>query len=225
MADRPILFSGPMVRALLDGRKTQTRRIVKPPKFLDDLGKVEAFHQNASHPEWWSLGVARPLTARGEPFPDDPILPRGHIGSLRCPFGVVGDRLWVRETVHRADPATGWVAAYSADGMGTPIDTWCWKRNVLPAIHMPRGVARLILTVSGVRVERLQDITEADAKAEGPPCHMVTNLYPEDCGCFAVDDEEKFHFARLWDSINGARSPWSSNPWVWVIEFSAQSKF
>lgn len=188
MRDRPILFSGEMVRAILDGRKTQTRRAVKPqPDFVAGNEKI----------------VAR-FT------PDDCRL--GRLGkAIQCPHGQPGDRLWVRETfadegcrMRRED------CYYRADGE-CDLQGGRWT----PSIHMPRWASRITLEITGVRVERLQDISEEDAIAEGPPGLK----FPAPPGSFWVtDDGRRKAFRSLWESINGPES-WKQNPWVWVIEF------
>ena len=175
MKERPILFSAPMVRALLNGTKTQTRRVVK--RFEVRAGMPE--------PEMQSL--------------------------LRCcPYGAPGDRLWVRETFAKIDGQTQpWIetdyrATYThGDRLGDSLGI---KKRWTPAIHMPRAASRITLEVTGVRVERLQDISEADVQAEGctgsPLGHAAdAMLYP-----------------KLWDSINGPGA-WERNPFVWVVEF------
>lgn len=177
--ERPILFSAPMVRALLDGGKTQTRRIMKPqPRRVDG----------------------------GVPFGDAPAWAHAEPGSavMRCPYGQRGDRLWVREThmdlgacfLYRADANAEQERAIVAPGQR-------WK----PAIHMPRVACRLTLVVTGVRVERLQDISRGDAMAEGCP-------FPN----MARGDDPRVWYEDLWCDLNGADS-WRTNPWVWVVEF------
>ena len=172
MKERPILFSGPMVRAILDGRKTQTRRVVKP------------------QPDW-----IRPRVS------DDGIA-HGYCGSgptdgIKCPYGTVGDRLWVRESWAKSGEV-GDATEYRADNPD-PIGAK-WR----PSIHMPRWASRIDLEITGIRVERLQEISERDAMAEG--CEYLTNSVA------------RSNFVKLWISINGQDS-WSANPWVWVIEF------
>jgi len=179
MADRPILFSAPMVRALLAGTKTQTRRVVK------DTG-LYAIDAAIHGPET----AARELLAL----------------ASRCPYGQPGHKLWVREThmdlgacyLYRADPGAETERALVAPGQR-------WK----PAIHMPRAASRITLEVTGVRVERVASISESDAIAEGID---VTD-----------GEQPSVTFARLWDSINGQRAPWQSNPWVWVVAFRLAS--
>ena len=185
MKERPIIFSAPMVRALLAGTKTQTRRIVK----ARDLEWMDV-HQGLREPD----------------------------NAERCPYGQPGDRLWVRETFARIDGQTRpWIetdyqATYThGDRLG---DTLGIKKRWTPSIHMPRHASRITLEVTGVRVERLQDIDLADALAEGI----------SDTGALILDSAGNeqggpiAEYAVLWEQINGPGS-WDANPWVWVIEF------
>lgn len=186
MRERPILFSGPMVRALLAGTKTQTRRAIKPQPYVDEMG-------NAC---WngWNYGQdtsGRPLfKTLASP------IPLSRMKRVLCPYGQPGDRLWVREAW--AALTTGF--AYRADPIWNSPPAARW----IPSIHMPRAASRITLEVTEVRVERLQDISEADAVAEG----AFT-----DPACPAYDA-----YRSLWESINGPGS-WDANPWVWVVEF------
>lgn len=176
MKERGILFSAPMVRALLAGQKTQTRRLIKP--------------QPTAYPLGW-----------------------------RCPYSV--ETLWVRETIRRV----GDRGVFAADGAASVIDTWPWQRNVLPAIHCPRGASRINLFHTSVRAEQLHDISEADAIAEGISA-LCGHRCRRGCGCAScVEDgcgSARDEFALLWDEINGDRAPWSSNPWVWVVSFDVE---
>ena len=197
MKERPILFSAPMVRALLKSRKTQTRRVVKP--------------QPAS-------GV------RPSPFSKSG-LEDGHGRELRCPYGRPGDRLWVRETWARPITLDPGPTIYRADYPACvpsyyenvpPADEVVWK----PSIHMPRSACRITLEITGVRVERLQDISEVDAKAEGcEPIDLCDHIRQScsDIGCPGPTNY-RGGYQSLWESINGPGS-WDTNPWVWVIEF------
>lgn len=195
MKERPILFSAPMVRAILAGTKTQTRRVVKPqPRRVDG----------------------------GVPFGDGPAWAHAEPGSamIRCPYGQRGDRLWVRETwapeQYDADATTiaqieasVRMPAYAADFSGQPAYKW------RPSIHMPRWASRITLEVTGVRVERLQDISEADAIAEG----IVRAPYGWWSGREGSSSPTAIGaYALLWEQINGPGS-WDANPWVWVVEF------
>ena len=179
MTSRPILFSAPMVRALLDGSKTQTRRVLKSQAL-----------------EWIStpVGFDPQFIADAE--------------NRLSPYGQVGDQLWVRETFCDATVGLHGRVLYRATG-----DTACkWK----PSIFMPRAASRITLEITGVRVERLQNITAADALAEG-----VIQL-PD--GGYSLSDTRHYSdspdesYASLWEHLNGEGS-WNSNPWVWVIEF------
>jgi hypothetical protein len=202
--DRGILFSRDMVHALLAGRKTQTRRLAKGLRAWD---LNEAF---------LLLGDSDPLTLSEV--------------EARCPYGVPGDRLYVRESWrHTAfhdmaaavdESHVGPCYEYAAD---FPETTKGWK----PSIHLPRRGSRILLEVTGVRVEQLNDISEADAKAEGVTIQEVDGM-----GCY-VDYElgdgtwcnsARGSFSTLWDSINGERAPWSANPWVWVVSFTGAPK-
>jgi len=217
VAEKPILFSGPMVRAILTGQKTQTRRILKDPDgFATD---AESF---VDQDGWWH--PCADLVARGI---QDPIGPR-----IRCPYGQPGDRLWLRETWTPVDClATGYdldepmSIGYAADRAAIRwghedcqvLDTYAWNWEDLkwkPSIFMPRWASRITLEIGGVRVERLQDISEEDAKAEGVPDQGIGNMR-----VFTQMGANRYHFATLWDQINGKRADWMSNPWVWVVSF------
>lgn len=209
MKTRPILFSGDMVRALLDGRKTQTRRIVKPqPDFNERVGfswKGYAYGIGANYPET-VRNFAKPV----------------------CPHGVPGDLLWVRETTesHEHETFHAALSCYSADGSPVLYSNcddpeyngswahWDYPRDSRPSIHMHRWASRLTLRITNVRVERLQDISEVDAKAEGP---APAFSYPGLDGVSATP-WYRWGFHKLWEQINGPES-WTANPWVWVIEF------
>lgn len=192
MKERPILFSGPMVRALLAGTKTQTRRVANKPVKHPDLGNL------------YSPGA---LVLENEPQ---------HVIERACPYGQPGDRLWVRESGwERPDRtqrmlqegADTWAPYYyAADGEnGEELRSWGFK--VRPSIHMPRTASRILLEIVGVHVERLNEINRGDAMAEGCPFQNMSEGY----------DPRKW-YADLWEQINGTGS-WESNPWVWVVEF------
>lgn len=204
--ERPILFSAPMVRALLAGTKTQTRRALNP------------------RPQPW--GQHGGLQLPGYCASTDAAFRHG-APIFKSRFGKPGDRLWVRETFAKIDGQTQpWIetdyrATYThGDRLGDSLGI---KKRWTPAIHMPRSASRITLEVTAVRVERLQEISEADAIAEG------VNRFP---GCRQDDDAAAFNrigpvdndsfpiarYAVLWESINGPGS-WEANPWVWVVEF------
>ncbi len=181
MKERPILFSASMVRAIQAGTKTQTRRIVKPQpsqQLLDEYARIRR--------------------ERGAQKDDAGMLSE----CLPCPYGVPGDRLWVRETWHTP---YGTRVFYRADHLHDPKGDRQHGIAWTPSIHMPRWASRITLEVTEVRVERLQDISEADARSEG--------VTPADC-C----DAHYHGFRLLWESINGPGS-WDANPWVWVMSF------
>lgn len=183
MKDRPILFSAPMVRAILSGQKTQTRRI------------ITSRHIKFAQPS---------LDAAIERSPS--------LAAAFSPYGQTGDRLWVREAFsgphyQSKSPPKEWSDCdhiwYWADGNPTSGD---WT-NIKPSIHMPRWACRIALEVTGVRVERLQDISRGDAMAEGCP---FANM--------AEGPDPSKWYADLWSQINGDGA-WDANPWVWVVEF------
>lgn len=189
MKERPILFSGPMVRALLAGTKTQTRRVVK-----------------AKHLPWLENSVLNFLDGKWNQRP--------------LPYGKPGDRLWVRETWKSSAnvrPPISEPYIYAADLGPTGVTKWAatWK----PSIHMPRHASRITLEIAAVRVERLQDISDADALAEGVAQAVRDRLPVQQCGEYDAIDVDPLELYRdLWESINGPGS-WGLNPWVWVVEF------
>lgn len=219
MRERPILFSAPMVRALIAGTKTQTRRIVKaPPKWWDT----------------WSDGERDQPTGytRIEPSSDGLFIQGLGAASSPAkpsPYGSKGDRLWVRESLVLRD--VSW--HYEADsapvelGLGDPrtgaMISWGHhnERERCNSIHMPRWASRITLEVTNVRVERLQSISEEDAKAEGvtPATLRDPGSYPDWMQPVKPGQPFRVAFEQLWDEINGTKAPWSSNPWLWVIGF------
>lgn len=207
----PILYSTPMVQAINEDRKTQTRRT----KNLEYI--------NEKPDNWFFLKSL--LRSDGVLF----FLFEGFQGDsklVKCPYGQPGDVLWVRETFHYVHDAEtnkflkyGYKADWSIGITSHPKNKGIWR----PSIHMPKEAARLFLQIQDIRVERLQDISENDAIAEGvafvgktPSGHNLYKDYRERFiePFFAPENS----FMSLWVSINGQRS-WMSNPWVWVIEF------
>lgn len=213
MKERPILFSGPMVRAILAGQKTQTRRIVTLPPWLAKR-----------HP---SLGAAWPDPGLGDGgYLKVPHCDEGSCGDdisawpverVRCPHGAIGDRLWVRETFAPAYFDDG-RAGYRADWTAKAAEV-CPEPKWKPSIFMPRALSRLTLEITGVRVERLQEITEADARAEGVQPTDAAIVFEGAIIRPDMANTPAGAFACLWDRINGERASWASNPWVWVIGF------
>lgn len=213
MAERPILFSDAMVRAILSGAKTQTRRVI--------AGARGSFWDHRSY----TGTVERDGVLRFRVGPDGEIA--NGSPEVRCPHGAVGDRLWVREAwtmpasahsvYYRADYPSGNRSLIPREPDYDSINEWAARYRVdgwHPSIHMPRWASRLTLEVTSVRVERLQSISEDDARAEGAASFDCT----PGCGC---GDGHRGGFARLWDSINGEREgcSWEANPWVWAIAF------
>lgn len=187
MKERPILFSATMVRAILEGRKTQTRRVMKT-QYVN--------------------------VAKLDPYTEEMLL-------RHCPYGQIGDRLWVRETwtnlSYEPSPDKACVL-YRADGEEKP-----YELNWRPSIFMPRWASRITLEIIDARVHRLQEISEEDAACEGveKTSAMIWRNYFEDCAQYSA----KSSFASLWQSINGKNKPggewdaWDANPWVWALTF------
>ena len=192
--ERPIIFSAPMVRAILDGKKTQARRVVKISNEDQVVTRGKIVWMGPEGLEWKPAGATR-VAASQECI------------NLMCPYGVPGDRLWVREELLEQQGI--WV--YKEDRQPVLLDktyeaqmlVWAHRKETdyCASIHMPRWASRLTLEVVNVQVERVQDISEAEARAEG-------------MGGIGVRE----HFKAAWDYLNGKGS-WDTNPWVWVIEF------
>lgn len=201
---KPILFSTTMVKAILEGRKTQTRRVIKPQPGKDTN---VSFMPNP------------PLDWCGKWFPYKWETEEGESISKRCPYGNIGDILWVRETWQYTDSSINIQPGYvyrATDPDWESMEVWKWK----PSIFMPKSAARIFLKITDVKVERLQNISEEDAikegvkiDSEGYECwDYLKNFY----GGFCFSPEQSFE--SLWQKINGTES-WKSNPFVWVIEF------
>ncbi|KWR82512.1 hypothetical protein [Pseudomonas sp. PI1] len=206
MKERPILFSGPMVRAILEGRKTVTRRPVKgsqiPKERHDEPDPAFRWSAVGQHDPRWGFLVTGATEAE---------CAQELARAGRCPHGRPGDRLWVRETY--AD--IGCRLTYRTD---VDDGAHCQVKKWTPAIHMFRKDSRILLEITAVRVERLQDISEEQALAEGvrgEPCDHARRACT-DIGCWG--DTAKGAFGFLWEHLNGAGS-WNANPWVWVVEF------
>lgn len=188
MKERGMIFNSEMVRAILDGRKTQTRRSVKFPVHDKNLGCELAGNE-----------LAGELSAGN---------------YLNSAFGKQGDRIWVRETWARYNiDQDSYDMAYRA----TPPEDWPEEGKWRPSIHMPRWASRILLEITGIRVERLNAISQEDAQDEGMELTGWRPTYSDqDSGGEVWTPYD--NFARLWDSIYGEGS-WKVNPWVWVIEF------
>ena len=202
--EHPILFGGEMVRAILEGLKTQTRRVIKPqPKHIQMLsdGKIETSHDGG--------------------FDND-------VQYIKCPYGKPGDRLWVRETwavgkdFNNLKPSKLWkgdiesrlAVCYEAD------NDCIWNEydhgKIRPSIFMPRWARRNTLEITGIRVERVQDISYVDSTKEGLIIPAALKHRSE----FYPGGPYRAPFKTLWDSINAKRGyGWKENPWVWVVEF------
>ena len=190
MKETGLMFKAPLVRAILEGRKTQTRRIAKPVRH-PDLGNV------------YSPGA---LVREHEPQ---------HVINRACPYGQPGDRIYVRETFSQ-HPEWGQLA-FRADGEEfEDADGWLWEPKWTPAIHMPKDIARIWLEVTGVRVERLQDISEADALAEGARFELASI----DSVRIGATASFLSGFRNIWESTGG---DWDANPCVWAIDFKVLS--
>lgn len=216
MRERPILFNGDMVRAILAGTKTQTRR----PAPINALSFTH-------HPDGlitWAVQFVKAVKGvlasySGGSFTEE--VARSIIASQFCPFGQPGDRLWVRETWGQ-DEALCEGVQYRADWYQEAQDhaadhsEWRWR----PSIHMPRWACRIVLEIVSVRVERVQEISETDAISEGPErATLGYRDYAPRCGGHEYAQASD-SFRSLWDSVYASRSlGWDSNPWVWVVEF------
>lgn len=220
MSEKPIIFSSEMVRQILAGNKTQTRRVIKPQPsggwLVPPLGVIDGNYAS-----------------------------NGCRSDLKCPYVDQSNRgrLWVRETFYvdhwsfvsrerlaEAPPEGDWqdFTYYRVDGECCQQIPECQCADVgkpkwRSPIHMPRWASRITLEITGVRVERLQNISEADAKAEGIeyPSRFAINGV-----CYPATQSKSYinTFSELWDKINGKKHPWASNPFVWVIEFKRLEK-
>lgn len=208
MQIKPILFSTPMVQAILEGRKKQTRRVVKLKTANIYSAIIGGYDNIPFMGRFWKKRE-----------PNNPL-----IEDVKIPYNV-GDIMWVRETwqitdfLHPSDENYGYIYKASENGSewAASDENWKWK----PSIFMPREACRLFLKVTGVRVERLQDISEEDAKAEGINKQFFIDRgisTPESMEEFAARGFYKRGFTILWQSINGEKS-WNENPWVWVYDF------
>jgi len=242
--ERPILFSAPMVRALMAGTKTQTRRIVKPQP-VKSSGTHRGYPLQLMANDWaWP----HPRTSGATTISNRPNGPLGW--EIHCPYGLPGDHLWGRETWRYSgwtEDGLPWVE-YHADGatrlcergiseewskklmgiwadLSAPqnfeLDGRAADRRWRPAIHMPRWASRLTLEITGVRVERLQDISDEDAIAEG--IERASDWHENEMWKGYQQPGTRWFLPRqayrdLWESINGPES-WEANPWVWVVEF------
>lgn len=209
MTERPILFSAPMVRAILNGSKTMTRRAIKPQPFT--VQELSDGTWESSPDGGFDVGVKK----------------------LKCPYGEPGDRLWVRESFWEAGR---WEPDYGAPGSGDvsgkywkkfgarcfdedlliPLPGQEWRR--IPSIHMPRVASRILLEISSTRIERLKAISQQDAKSEGVDQVRGEWAHHPDFRGWGHTVTDREVFEMLWNIINGDES-WDANPYVWVVEF------
>lgn len=201
MSEHPILFSGSMIEAILEGCKTQTRRVIipQPPGYCD------YFQRRGDQP-----GHFRGYMSPGEPTDF----------LVKSRYGNPGDILWVREKWQAQNTSNQWW--HEVPKEDRPLWNWAWTNPVhpayeatppkwLPSIHMPREACRIELEIMDIRIEQVQKITWEDCIAEGAPFHSSDAL---------VEDHAIMWYSELWNSINTARGyGWDVNPWVWVIEF------
>lgn len=225
MKERPIVFTGESVQAILAGRKTQTRRVITFPAhaMTPDAGWIKSIYPDG-HGDWIAWSGDRPGLAEYT----KKAYPAG--GGIKCPYGQPGDLLWVRETVQlfsvsgiygsERNPEQ-WTLRYKAggiktvnaqsDGGWTKYSFTKWR----PSIFMPRWASRLTLRITGVRVEQVQEISRDDVLAEGIHRYTFARGVISD-----NPPDPRWKFIELWDTINAKRGyPWVSNPWVWVVEF------
>ncbi len=225
MKERPILFSGPMVKAILAGRKTQTRRIMK-----QQPDTVVGNGEKMTHARWWNEKGSFPMN-------------RSTVANFICPYGLVGDRLWVRESWAVSNiydclspskicrdilEREGYPKTKPPCGVRYPAtDSMSDGIRCRPSIHMPRWASRITLEITGVRVERVQDISNADCCAEGIVPIGAEKDLGNCCGTKVMAQAGVLNgrystvrqlYSELWNKINGNGS-WSSNPWVWVVCF------
>lgn len=214
--ERPILFKSEMVRAILEGRKTQTRRVVNP-----SIAQSEWLSQ-----DFLNRASFRVLHKNGNAQFDYPDSDASNpLTCIKSPYGVPGDRLWVRERfcIPSKKVCPDQKPIYAADGDAPSLKT-IWK----PSIHMPRWASRITLEVTDIRVERLTDISEADALAEGIKRTGVQHYFggaPHRVhGCPTHHPTAGMAFKTLWEYIYGPGS-WALNPWVWVYSFDVLEVF
>ncbi len=200
MKERPITFTGPMVKAILGGRKTQTRRVVKNL----DLVAVDFAGTIGFEDEYGDFNQA----------------------SIACPYGRLKDQLWVREAL-RCVRLESDFTAYDVDGLQFPM-RWRWKHAYLASRFMPKEASRITLEITAIRVERLQEISLADIQAEGIPDDRATGNAPEQLAKYrtlwdSINGRAKKITTDTHKPITILNGPhcWESNPWVWVIEFKA----
>lgn len=225
MKSRPIIFDGESVRAILAGTKSMTRRVVKPQPPADAVEAAPNGYEGPEGPSWFWMkeGKVSPMfLPRGTSY-----WPNTLAGAkpISCPYGAPGDELWVREAHYRFTGCAPEWESFVSSPTGDPYQARCYDDSAqikearfvgavvrMSPIHMPRWASRITLRVTGVRVERVRDISELDCEAE-------LGVAP-----YALGDSAYSRFRDRWDSINAKRGyPWASNPWVWAVTFEARS--
>jgi hypothetical protein len=220
--ERPINFTSESVKAILDERKTQTRRVIKKA-FDVEFASAVLPAKKSGWVAWWTLPLNTESLNNLAKFTKEQ-----YVHGFKCPYGVVGDELWVKENAYIApvnfgDPQfsnridyegnhriVGWTASMDCEGIRCAEDYGVKQRS---SMLMPRWASRIQLRITDIRVERVQEITGADCKAEGINSfvHPVADYY---------EASQRDGYQRLWDSINAKRGyGWDLNPWVWVIKF------
>lgn len=197
MKERPIIFNSEMIRAILEDRKTQTRRPIKgnPINVVQFIGRDNKPTDDYGFCQNYKRVINK---------------------HIKCPFGQVGDRLWVRESIYNED-GSDWIYFDCCYVIGKNPPEWIDKnahKSCIPSIHMPRWASRITLEITNIRVEQLQNISEDDAHAEG----LNHSVWAEDEMSVPEYTTAKEKFKILWESIYGNKS-WNLNPYVWVIEF------
>jgi hypothetical protein len=214
MNEHPIIFSGEMVRAILEGRKTQTRRVITQAH--DGFSPAAAVYpaRESGWIAWWPRDWNGLAAFTKEQYQN----------GFECPYGKVGDHLWVRETWKpycitsdiRAPQRLGIIYRADNSQILNPAAINVWRMDRVnkwrPSIHMPRWASRITLEITGVRAERLQDISQADARDEGVECPLGSHS--------DLEIGYRLAYRDLWDSINAKSSyTWDGNNWVWAITF------
>ena len=199
MKERPIIFSGPMVRAILEGRKTQTRRVILPEPYL--MSGI------------WRYSPRKDV--------DLNLTDHADLAQHFAPYGQVGDRLWVRETWWCPPNNLARERVSYREVIATACGEEAAKKNTWkPSIFMPRWASRILLEITGVRAQWLQDITPSDAIAEGHPTGPIPSGFTDLAASKIACAYKVAWFRNLWDSLNAKRGyGWDTNPWCWCLSF------
>lgn len=217
---KPILFSTPMVRAILDGNKTQTRRVMKLQIEPCQHHLYQEAEWKDKPTEWSEAALKNGFAFCG--YCENGVTPKDDYAGIKCPYGKVGDILWVREKwMHGPNYPNGMDKYYYFASVSDQFKEE-WPKSWKPSIHMPKDACRLFLKIISIRVQRVNDITKEDAQEEGVEMigvfgkgHKAYKDYTDDTGYVTTATHS---FQLLWIKINGGES-WHKNPWVWVVEF------